>query len=284
MAAKGEKNPFQRFIDLLRPEKDLIVIIYIYGIFAGLISLTLPLGIQAIINFIMGGDVSTSWILLVIFVILGIIITGVLQVKQLSITETLQQKIFTKASFEFAYRIPRFNLNQVKDTYLPELINRFFDTVSVQKGLSKILLDFSTGALQILFGLILLSFYHPFFIIFSFLLVILIFMIIRFTGPKGLKTSMDESHYKYQTAHWLEELARNVETFKMATDSTLPLENNDRNTENYLKSRQSHFKVVVSQFSMMIAFKALVAAGLLLIGGILVFQQQMNIGQFVAAE
>jgi ABC-type bacteriocin/lantibiotic exporter with double-glycine peptidase domain len=284
MAAKGEKNPFQRFIDLLRPEKDLIVIIYIYGIFAGLISLTLPLGIQAIINFIMGGDVSTSWILLVVFVILGIIITGVLQVKQLSITETLQQKIFTKASFEFAYRIPRFNLNQVKDTYLPELINRFFDTVSVQKGLSKILLDFSTGALQILFGLILLSFYHPFFIIFSFLLVILIFMIIRFTGPKGLKTSMDESHYKYQTAHWLEELARNVETFKMATDSTLPLENNDRNTENYLKSRQSHFKVVVSQFSMMIAFKALVAAGLLLIGGILVFQQQMNIGQFVAAE
>ena len=283
-ASNKDINPLKRFIDLLRPEKDLIIIIYIYGIFAGLISLTLPLGIQAIINFIMGGDVSTSWILLVILVILGIIITGVLQVKQLSITETLQQKIFTKASFEFAYRIPRFNLNQVKNTYLPELINRFFDTVSVQKGLSKILIDFSTGALQIIFGLILLSFYHPFFIIFSFLLVILIFLIIRLTGPKGLSTSLDESHYKYETAHWLEELARNVETFKMSEGSDLPLRNNDKNTENYLESRQSHFKVVVSQFSMMIAFKALVAAGLLLIGGILVFQQQMNIGQFVAAE
>ena len=284
MAGESTDRPFKRFLDLLKPEKDLILIIYIYGIFAGLISLTLPLGIQAIINFIMGGEVSTSWILLVVLVIIGIILAGVLQVKQLSITETLQQKIFAKASFEFAYRIPRFNLSQVKNKYLPELINRFFDTVSVQKGLSKILIDFSTGALQILFGLLVLSFYHPFFIVFSFLLVILVFLIVRFTVPRGLRTSLDESHHKYETAHWLEELARNVETFKMSVDSELPLKVNDDHTENYLKSRQKHFGVLVSQFWLMIAFKALVAAGLLLIGGILVFEQQMNIGQFVAAE
>jgi len=284
MAATSIDKPFKRFIDLLKPEKDLVFIIYIYGIFAGLISLTLPLGIQAIINFITGGAVSTSWILLVVLVIVGIILTGILQVKQLAITETLQQKIFSKASFEFAYRIPRFNLNNIKNEYLPELINRFFDTVSVQKGLSKILIDFSTSALQIIFGLILLSFYHPFFIVFSFLLVILIFLIVRFTGPKGLRTSLQESHYKYETAHWLEELARNVETFKMAGESDLPLKNNDHHTSGYLKSRQSHFNVIVNQFSLMIAFKAIVAAGLLLIGGILVFEQQMNIGQFVAAE
>ncbi len=284
MASDIKGNPFKRFIDLLRPEKDLIIIIYIYGIFAGLISLTLPLGIQAIINFITGGAVSTSWILLVVLVIVGIILTGILQVKQLAITETLQQKIFSKASFEFAYRIPRFNLNHLNNEYLPELINRFFDTVSVQKGLSKILIDFSTSALQIIFGLLLLSFYHPFFIVFSFLLVILIFLIVRFTGPRGLKTSLEESHHKYQTAHWLEELARNVETFKMAGESDLPLRNNDKNTAGYLEARQSHFKVIISQFSLMIAFKAIVAAGLLLIGGILVFEQQMNIGQFVAAE
>ncbi|WP_296618423.1 peptidase domain-containing ABC transporter [Marivirga sp.] len=284
MADNYKVHPFKRFIDLLRPEKSFVFTIYIYAVFAGLISLSLPLGIQAIINLIMGGQVSTSWIILVFLVILGIIINGVLQVRQLTINEVLQQKIFTRASFEFAYRIPRFKMDQVKHSYLPELINRFFDTMSVQKGLSKILIDFSTSFFQIIFALILVSFYHPFFIIFSFFLILLIFLIVRLTGPKGLKTSIRESNYKYETAHWLEELARNVESFKMAEDSKLPLEKNDKNTENYVKARRSHFDVIINQFSLMIGFKAFVAAGLLLIGGFLVIEQQMNIGQFVAAE
>lgn len=284
MADNFKVHPFKRFIDLLKPEKSFVFTIYIYAIFAGLISLSLPLGIQAIINLIMGGQVSTSWIILVFLVILGIIINGILQVRQLTINEVLQQKIFTRASFEFAYRIPRFKIDQVKHAYLPELINRFFDTMSVQKGLSKILIDFSTSFFQIIFALILVSFYHPFFIIFSFFLILLIFLIVRLTGPKGLKTSLQESNYKYETAHWLEELARNVESFKMAEDSKLPLEKNDKNTENYVNARRSHFDVIISQFSLMIGFKAVVAAGLLLIGGFLVIEQQMNIGQFVAAE
>ncbi|MGM0579420.1 MAG: peptidase domain-containing ABC transporter [Bacteroidota bacterium] len=284
MAEKYKVHPFKRFISLLKPEKSFVFTIYIYAVFAGLISLSLPLGIQAIINLIMGGKVSTSWIILVFLVILGIIINGILQVRQLTINEVLQQKIFTRASFEFAYRIPRFKINQVRHDYLPELINRFFDTMSVQKGLSKILIDFSTAFFQIVFGLALISFYHPFFIIFSIFLVILIFLIVRLTGPKGLKTSIVESNYKYETAHWLEELARNVESFKMSGDSTLPLEKNNKNTENYVKARRSHFDVIINQFSLMIGFKAIVAAGLLLIGGILVIEQQMNIGQFVAAE
>jgi ABC-type bacteriocin/lantibiotic exporter with double-glycine peptidase domain len=146
------------------------------------------------------------------------------------------------------------------------------------------LIDFSTAFFQIIFALILISFYHPFFIIFSFFLILLIFLIVRLTGPKGLKTSIRESNHKYETASWLEELARNVESFKMAEDSKLPLEKNNKNTENYINARRSHFDVIINQFSLMIGFKAVVAAGLLLIGGFLVIQQQMNIGQFVAAE
>ncbi|WMN12223.1 ATP-binding cassette domain-containing protein [Marivirga salinae] len=284
MAETYKVHPFKRFINLLKPEKSFVFTIYVYAVFSGLISLSLPLGIQAIINLIMGGQVSTSWIILVFLVILGIIINGILQVRQLTINEVLQQKIFTRASFEFAYRIPRFKIDQVKNSYLPELINRFFDTMSVQKGLSKILIDFSTAFFQIIFALLLISFYHPFFIIFSFFLILLIFLIVRLTGPKGLKTSLKESNYKYETAHWLEELARNVESFKMAEDSKLPLEKNDKNTENYVNARRSHFDVIINQFSLMIGFKAVVAAGLLLIGGFLVIEQQMNIGQFVAAE
>lgn len=277
-------TPVARFWRLLQPDSKEIKNVYIYAIFAGLVSLSLPLGIQAIINLIQGGQISTSWIILVIFVILGVGFTGILQIFQLRITEDLQQKIFTRAAFEFAYRIPRIKLEALYKKYAPELANRFFDILTVQKGLSKILIDFSSATLQILFGLILLSLYHPFFILFSLVLVLLVLAIIRFTAQKGLTTSLSESKYKYRIAHWLEELARTNITFKLSGESDIPLKRTNKRVEGYLASREAHFKVLVQQYSLMILFKVLIATGLLAIGGVLVFEQQMNIGQFVGAE
>lgn len=277
-------TPSQRFWKLLKPDQKEIRNVYIYSIFNGLINLSLPLGIQAIINLIQGGQVNTSWIILVFFVVLGVGLAGILQIFQLHITESLQQKIFARAAFEFAYRIPKIKMERLYKHYAPELMNRFFDIVSVQKGLSKILIDFSAAALQVLFGLILLSLYHPFFVIFSFILIVLVFVIFRYTSKKGLETSLKESKYKYAVAHWLEELARTATTFKLAGDSDLPMKKVNGNVGNYVDARQKHFKVLVQQFSFMVIFKVIVAAGLLLIGGILVMEQRMNIGQFVAAE
>jgi ABC-type bacteriocin/lantibiotic exporter with double-glycine peptidase domain len=141
-----------------------------------------------------------------------------------------------------------------------------------------------TGVLQVIFGLILLSFYHAFFILFSFLLLMLIYIIFRLTAKSGLKTSLIESERKYQTAHWLEELARTNITFKLAGNSKLPLQKTDENVSRYLVARENHFQILVKQYSLLVVFKVLVATGLLAIGGILVMQQLMNIGQFVAAE
>ena len=281
---ENKLNPVQRFFRLLQVDRKDISYVYLYAIFNGIINLSLPLGIQAIINLITGGQVSTSWIVLVAFVMLGIALTGGLQVLQLSITERLQQRIFTRASFEFAYRIPRIRLESVYKYYVPELVNRFFDTLSVQKGLSKILIDFSTATLQILFGLILLSFYHPFFIAFGLVLILIVYIIFRLTGPQGLATSLNESKYKYEVAHWLEEIGRNMGTFKLAGDSELPMKNTDGLVSNYLGARKKHFKVLIKQYVNMVSFKLIVAAGLLIMGSLLVINQQINLGQFVAAE
>ncbi len=277
-------TPINRFFNLLKVDRQDIVSIYVYAIFQGLVTLSLPLGIQSIINLITGGQVSTSWIVMVIFVVLGVAFTGVLQIMQLTISENLQQKIFTRSAFEFAYRIPRMKVEAVDKTYIPELVNRFFDTLSIQKGLSKILLDFSSASLQVLFGLMLLSLYHPFFILFSFLLLLGAYIIFRLTGPRGLKTSIVESKYKYEVAHWLEEIARAMETFKLAGDSPLPLQKTDEKVEGYLKSRKSHYKTLVMQYINLVGLKVFIVAGLLIIGGMLVINQQMNIGQFVASE
>ena len=277
-------TPWQRFTNLLKLDRRDIRQIFYYAIFAGLLSLTLPLGIQAIINLIQGAQVSTSWIVLVVLVTLGVAFQGTLQLMQIRILENIQQKIFVRSSFEFAYRFPKIKQSELRNSYAPELANRFFDTLVVQKGLSKILLDFPAAILQILFGLILLSLYHPFFIIYGFLLVILVYLVFKFTAKRGLETSLQESKQKYKVANWLQEIARSLISFKLSGRTSLAMERNNKLTEEYLKERESHFKILMLQFIQMIGFKVLVTAGLLLIGGLLVLNQSMNIGQFVAAE
>ena len=277
-------TPWQRFLGLLRLEKkDIFQIIY-FAVFEGIVALTLPLGIQAIINLLQGAQVSTSWVVLVVLVTLGVVFTGVLKYYQMRIIETIQQRIFTRASFELAYRFPKIKISELRNYYLPELANRFFDTLTIQKGLSKLLLDVPSAFLQILFALVLLSFYHPFFILFGLMLLLLVFIVFKYTIKIGLETSLSESKNKYKVAHWLEEIARTVISFKLSGRTNLALEKSDVLVHKYLNSRENHFKILMLQFSQMIGFKVLVTAGLLFVGGYLVLNQQMNIGQFVAAE
>ena len=277
-------TPWERFTGLLQLEKKDIFQIFYYAIFGGVVALSLPLGIQAIINLIQGAQISTSWIILVIVVTSGVIFSGALQLMQLRIIETIQQRIFVRASFELSYRFPKIKMTELRNYYPPELANRFFDTLTIQKGLSKILIDVPTALLQIIFALILLSFYHPFFIIFGFFLLLLIYIVFKFTAQKGLETSLAESQIKYKVAHWIQEIARTVVSFKLSGNTNLAIQKNDDLVDQYLKARENHFKILLLQFSQMIGFKAIVTASLLLIGGALVLNQEMNIGQFVAAE
>ena len=277
-------TPWQRFLGLLQLErKDLIQVIY-FAIFSGVISLTLPLGIQAIINLIQGAQVTTSWIVLVVLVTLGVVFVGVLQLMQMRIIETVQQRIFMSASFEFVYRFPKIKMSELYNYYPPELANRFFDVLTVQKGLAKLLLDVPQAVLQIVFALVLLSFYHPFFIAFGVLLILLIYIVFKYTIQRGMATSLVESKKKYIVAHWIQEVARSIVSFKISGKTSLALNKNDKLVENYLIARESHFKILIIQFIQMIGFKVLVTGGLLVIGGLLVLNQEMNIGQFVAAE
>jgi ABC-type bacteriocin/lantibiotic exporter with double-glycine peptidase domain len=277
-------SPFARFLNLLKQYKLELRQIYTYAFFIGIVNLSLPLGIQAIINYLQTGEISSSWTVLVGFVLFGIAITGFLQVRQLRVVENIQQDLFARSALEFAFRLPKIKSIQLDKIHAPELVNRFFDTLTIQKGLPKILIDFSLASFQIVFGLILLAIYSPYFIILGVSLIIVLWLIFQITGPKGLKTSLIESKYKYQTAHWLEEIARVNNSFKINPRSDFHLDKTDETTYNYIKSRESHFGVLLNQYRLFVGFKVAVAAGLLLLGSFLVFEGQMNIGQFVAAE
>lgn len=277
-------TPLQRYFKLLLLDKKDVYQIIFYAIFAGLVSLSLPLGIQAIINFIQSGRVTVSWVVLVVFVVIGVALVGILSLMQLRITENLQQKIFVRSSFEFAARLPRIKFEELYDSYPPELANRFFDTMTIQKGTSKLLIDFSAALLQILFGIILLSFYHPYFIMLGFLLLILLYLIFKYSYFIGLENSLKVSKYKYKVAGWLQEMARNNYSFRKERNYDFALQKNDKFASEYLNYRESLFNVLKRQFSHLIVFKIIITASLLTIGGYLVISQEMNIGQFVAAE
>lgn len=277
-------TPLKRFYNLLELDKKDVLQIFFYAIFAGLISLSLPLGIQAIINFIQSGRVSASWIVLTIIVVAGVALVGILSLMQLRITENLQQKIFVRSSFEFAARLPKIKFDALYSTYPPELANRFFDTLTIQKGTSKLLIDFSAALLQIAFGLILLSLYHPFFIVFGIMLFFLLYFIFKFSYKTGLETSLKESKFKYKVAGWLQEVARNNFSFRNQLNYDYALHKNDLLVNDYLNYREKHFNIIKNQFIQLILFKVLITASLLAIGGYLVLSQEMNIGQFVAAE
>ncbi|MBT8233874.1 MAG: ATP-binding cassette domain-containing protein [Saprospiraceae bacterium] len=278
------KPPIQRFWSLLSLYKSEINKIYTYAIFIGLVNLTLPLGIQAIINYIQIGELTSAWVVLVSFVLIGIFVTGIFQVLQLRIVENIQQNLFARSSFEFAFRLPKITFLQLDKIHAPELANRFFDTLTIQKGLPKILIDFSLAIFQIVFGLILLTVYSPYFIFLGIAMILILWLIYKYAGPRGLTTSLVESKFKYNLAHWLEEIARVNRSFKLHQSSKFHLNKTDDIVGSYLTSRERHFQVLLNQFKLFIGFKVFVAAGLLVLGGFLVFQQEMDIGQFVAAE
>ena len=278
------QTPLKRLFKMLRPERKDIGYIYIYAIVVGIISLSLPLGIQAIIGLVSGGLAFSSVYVLIGVVIVGVIISGIMQIYQLTLVEVLQRRVFTKAAFEFTYRIPRVKSESLLGSYAPELMNRFFDIVNIQKALPKVLIDMTAAVIQILFGILLLSLYHPYFIAFGLLTIVIVTIVIYYNAPKGMDTSLMESKYKYKVAQWLEDIARTLYAFKSAGSTNMPMQKMDYLVNNYLKYRAKHYKVLINLYGNAVFFKAFITGLLLILGTSLVIDRQISLGQFVASE
>ena len=273
---------------LLRLDGKEITALYLLSILSGLIQLSLPLGIQAIINFAIVAtgrkQLPASMWVLILLVVLGVLFTGMLKINQMKIVEKIQQKIFTRFSFEFSYRIPKLNVISIDQYHLPELVNRFFDIPTLQKSLAKLLLDIPTAVIQLCFGLILLAFYNSVFIVFGIILLVVLYLILYISSPKGFEASLEESNYKYDLGGWVQEIARGIKTFKFFNSFNLHLEKTNHLLEGYLHSRNRHFQILKLQYWSLVVFKILITAAMLIVGGILLIRQEINIGQFIAAE
>jgi ABC-type bacteriocin/lantibiotic exporter with double-glycine peptidase domain len=248
------------------------------------VNLSLPLGVQTIIGLVMGATMVTSIYVLIFLVVLGVFLMGLFQINQMKIIESIQQKIFAHYAYEFADRIPKLDLKQMDKYFIPEKVNRFFDTLNIQKGFAKLLLDIPVASVQIVFGIILLSLYHPLFIILGLILLLLLGMILFYTSQKGIETSIEESNYKYGVAGFFGEIARTIKTFKFSQGSDLNLQRTDENVLGYLNARTRHFQVLLFQYKSLLFFKIALTTLMLTLGSYLLINQQLNVGEFVAAE
>ena len=277
-------NPLNRIAQLVKLHKKEVVSIYLFSMLSGLINLSLPLGVQTIIGLVMGATMVSSIYVLIFFVVLGVFLVGLLQLNQMKIIETIQQRVFASYAYTFADTIPRMDLKKMDHYFIPEKVNRFFDTINIQKGFAKLLLDIPIASVQIVFGILLLALYHPLFIILGIFLIILLFLIFNLTSRRGIATSIQESNYKYEVVGFFNEIGRTLKSFKFSQGSDLNLEKTNAHTLGYLEARTQHFHVLLFQYKTLIFFKVSLTVLMLTLGTYLLIQQQLNIGEFIAAE
>lgn len=281
----GTPTPWQRLLQTLHYERSIINYIFLYAIIIGLIGLTLPLGITAVFNLLSNGAMYSSTYILIGVILVGVVIGGLLLIAQLTLVEALEQKIFTKTAIEFAYRLPRIRKGELEGENVPELINRFFDVATIQKGLSKLLVDFVAAGVTVVFSVILLSLYHPIFIAFGAFTIGAILLVVLLYFKRGVDTSIQESEHKYEVVAYLEEVAAKLEEYRDNDDrSNRLITRTDEITADYLKARNDHFRILKKFFASAVVLRTLLMGGLLLLGSYLVVSRQMTFGQFVAAE
>ncbi|MBR7210118.1 ABC transporter ATP-binding protein [Microvirga sp. STS02] len=284
-AALPPPAPWQRLTRMLDTERNTIRHIIWYAAVAGVVSLSLPLGTQAVFNLVSTGAVFGSTYLLIAVVVGGVLLGSVLLIGQLTLVEAIEQRIFAKAAIEFAYRLPRIKPDALEGQNPQELVNRFFDVLTVQKGLTKLLIDLMFAGMQIIFGALVLAFYHPIFIalgLFTILALVLIFVL---NYRRALRTSIEESAYKYELVDWLEQVADRLPEARANEDQKQEaLTRTDELTAAYLHARNDHFRVLKSYYGYATALRTLLTASLLIAGTLFVVSRQMTLGQFVAAE
>ncbi len=277
-------TPLERLGAMLAENRSDLTVLLVYVLLTGILSLAAPLAAQALVNTIAAGLFLQPLAVLTFLVLGGLLFAGVLRVLQLTVVETLQQRVFARVALHLAHVLPRIRLTALRDEYAPELVNRFFDTLTVQKTVSKLLLDGIAAALQAGVGLLLISIYNPLLFAFALFVLVSFYFVTVTLGFGGLRTSIQESVQKYRVADWLEELARCQTSFKLNATGGFLLHRADSLVHQYLAARRSHFSVVFRQAIGNYLFQAVASAGTLGIGGWLVIQRQLTLGQLVAAE
>lgn len=282
--ADAHTSPVQRLWSLINLERRDIGVVIAFGVLASLLALATPLAVQVLVS-----SIATSALLqplVVVSVLLGAALTAgaVLRLMQLVVVEVLQRRVFVRLVGDLAWRLPRVAVAEREAQDTSKLVNRFFDVVTVQKVMASLLLDGVMLVLELVIGLALLAAYSPLLLGVSLALLLGVVIVVFVFGIGGVDSSVDESYAKHDVAAWLEELVRHPTLFRGASARRFGLQRADASTRRYIVARERQFRVLLRQAIGSFVLQVVAAVGLLAVGGFLVMQGTLTLGQLTAAE
>ncbi|MFO0553084.1 MAG: ABC transporter ATP-binding protein [Polyangiaceae bacterium] len=277
-------TPFRRLLSLIQLERDDVWTAVLYAIGVGVISLAAPIGVQALVSSVAFGGLLQPVLVLTTLVFVGLAAAALLRALSSWVVERIQQRVFARVAVDLAHRLPRISSQVLDKNHGPELVNRFFEVLGIQKGLAMLLADGLGVALATLVGMVLLAFYHPALLAFDVVLIAILGLLLFGMGGRAVETAIKESKRKYELAAWLEEMVRHPTTFKTAGGPAFAAARAEDLLKGYLAARAKHFKYLFRQTAGALALQASASAALLGVGGWLVIEGKLTLGQLVAAE
>lgn len=277
-------TPLQRLYAVLRPEWADIGVIVVFAMFVGVLALATPIAVEALVNTVAFGRFLQPVLILSLILFVFLMFAACLHGIQTYAVEVLQRRLFARAAADLGYRLPRLQQEALDGRYGPELVNRFFDVVTLQKVCSQFLLDALAVVIATFVGMAVLAFYHPWLLGFDAVLLALMLFTIFVLGRGAVSSSVEESKKKYGLVSWLEDVARCRSAFRLRDADEFALDRVDYLTTEYLNTRAKHFRVLLRQILFALFLQALASTALLGLGGWLVIQGQLTLGQLVAAE
>ncbi len=277
-------SPLRRFLGLLDFDRRDIGTVILFASVAGVLTLATPLAVESLVNVVSWGTYIQPLIVLGMMLLICLGLAGVLRLLQIVVVELIQRRQFVRVVGDLAHRFPRANQAALAGVFPRELANRVFDIMTIQKATAVLLVDGVSIVLTTFLGMVLLAFYHPFLLGFDLILLFAMTIITWILGRGGIRTAIDESITKYAVAHWLQDVFAAPTVFKTGGGERLAVERANQLSAQYIHARQQQFRVVIRQIAFAIALQVFASTAVLGLGGWLVIQGQLTLGQLVASE
>jgi putative ABC transport system ATP-binding protein len=277
-------TPFARLRALIAQERHDMGVVVVYALGVGLLTLAIPIAVQSLVNTVAFGTLLQPLVILTVLLFGALSFAATLRALQTWVVEIMERRIFLRYVSTVAERLPRVRLSVFDREHGPALVNRYFDIFTVQKATAALLVGGLEIVLTTTVGLIVLAAYHPLLFVFSLLFVLTIFVTLVGLGRSAVTTAVAQSKAKYKVADWLEEIARLPLAFKLGGGPELARLEAERLANRYLRARAAHFRIAYRQTLSALALMVVASAGILGIGGWLVMERELTLGQLVAAE
>ncbi len=277
-------DPIERLKSFIAIEReDLATVIY-YSLGIGFMALATPVAVQALVNTIAFGALFQPLVVLTLVLLLLVSFSNFLAGMQFYVVEMLQRRLFVRLFDVSAQRLQHADYSVRDREHLPETVNRFLDVATLQKTATVLLLETLGYILQTLIGMILLAFYHPILLAFDLFLIGMLAFILFVLGKNGIATGIEQSKAKYMALAWLETLAANPLLSKSEQHRAFIKNRTEQVAGFYLSTASNHFRILARQNAGALVLHTLANTLLLGLGGYMVIDRQLSLGQLIAAE